>query len=99
MMKGNNIMNVSSIIVKTSSENMKDVIDKINSMEYCETHYSDPNGKIVVTIEGKSIDRQMSLMKKIINMPSVYGASLAYSYCEDELSDSLNNIKRQSQEF
>jgi len=95
MMKGNNIMNVSSIIVKTSSENMTDIMDKINSMEYCETHYSDPDGKIVVTIEGESIDRQMSLMKKIINMPSVYGASLAYSYCENELSDSLDKIKTQ----
>ena len=93
-MKGNNIMNVSSIIVKTSGENMKDVMDKINSMEYCETHYTDPNGKIVVTIEGESIDRQVSLMKRIINMPSVYGASLAYSYCEDELSDSLDKIKK-----
>lgn len=89
-------MNVSSIIVKTSSENIQNVMDTINAMDYCETHFSDPNGKIVVTIEGEDIDGQMGLMKKIINIPFVYGASLAYSYCEDELSDSLDKIKNQT---
>ena len=92
-------MNVSGIIVKTSRENMQNVMDSINAMDYCETHFSDPDGKIVVTIEGKDIDGQMGLMKKILNIPFVYGASLAYSYCEDELSDSLDKMKRQTPLF
>jgi nitrate reductase NapD len=89
-------MNVSSIIVKTSIENMQDVTDTINAMEYCETHFSDPEGKIVVTIEGENIDRQMAIMKEILNISFVHGASLAYSYCEEELSDSLDKIKKQT---
>ena len=88
-------MNVSSIIVKTSSENVQNAINRINAMEFCETHFSDPDGRIVVTIEGENLDRQMAIMKEILNIPFVYGASLAYSYCEDELSDSLDKIKKQ----
>ncbi len=89
-------MNVSSIIVKTSKENMQDVMDRINAMEHCETHFSDPGGRIVVTIEGDNIDGQMALMKKIQNIPFVYDISLAYSYCEDELSSSLDKIGKQT---
>lgn len=88
-------MNISSIVVKTSSEDMQDVLNIINSMEYCETHFSDPSGKIVITIEGKTVDSQIKVMKEIINIPAVYGASLAYSYCENEISESLDKIGSQ----
>jgi nitrate reductase NapD len=92
MMKGKNIMNVSSIIVKTSSKNMQEVMDTINAMEFCEVHFFDAHGKMVVTIEGTTIDEQMERMKKIQNNPSVINANLAYSYCEDEITASFDRI-------
>jgi len=92
VVKGNNIMNVSSIVVKTESDHLQEVMDNINAVDFCEVHFSDTDGRIVVTIEGKSIDEQMERMKKIQSMPHVYSASLSYSYCEDELSDSLDKI-------
>ncbi len=85
-------MNVSSIIVKTTTEYLEEVMDNINSVDFCEVHFSDSNGKIVVTIEGESIEEQMERMKKIQSMPYVYSANLSYSYCEEELAPALEKI-------
>ncbi len=85
-------MNVSSIVVKTLPENMESVINSINEIDLCEVHFSNAEGKIVVTIEGDSIQEQMESMKSIQGMPFVVSANLAYSYCEDELADALERI-------
>ncbi len=87
-------MNVSSIVVKTLPENMESVISSINEIDLCEVHFSNAEGKIVVTIEGDSIQEQMESMKSIQGMPFVISANLAYSYCEDELADALEKINK-----
>jgi nitrate reductase NapD len=88
------IMNVSSIVVKTVPEHMESVISRINEIDFCEVHFSDAEGKIVVTIEGNSIHDQMESMKCIQGMPFVANANLVYSYCEDELAEALEKIKK-----
>lgn len=87
-------MNVSSIVVKTTTDHLQDVIDGINSIGECEVHFFDSEGKIVVTIEGESISEQMESMKKIQSIPFVYSANLAFTYCEDELKDMIWKIGR-----
>lgn len=79
-------MNVSSILVKTKLAYLEEVIASINSLDLCEVHFFNSDGKIIVTIEGESISDQMDRLKKIQSMPFVFSASLAYSYCEDELT-------------
>ncbi len=86
-------MNVSSIVVKTTAEHLQEVMDNINKVDLCEVHFSDPEGKIVVTVEGESISEQMERMKVIQNIPFVFSANLAYSYCEDEVADAAEQIK------
>ncbi len=87
-------MNVSSIVVKTLPEHLHEVIDSINAVDSCEVHFNDADGKIVVTIEGESIEEQMKKMKQIQGLPFVYDANLAYSYCEDELSEALDRMAK-----
>ncbi|MBI4826850.1 MAG: chaperone NapD [Nitrospirae bacterium] len=86
-------MNVSGIVVKTAKEHLQDVIERINSIGYCEVHFHDPDGKIVATIEGDSINDQTERLKQIQNIPFVFSASLSYSYCEDEISEALGTIR------
>jgi nitrate reductase NapD len=86
-------MNVSSIIVRTTQEHLQEVIDSINSMDLCDVHFYDTEGKIVATIEGNSINDQMERMKSIQSMPSVFSVNLSYSYCEDELLSGLDQIQ------
>ena len=83
-------MNVSSIVVKTKAEHLEEVMDNINAVDFCEVHFSDSDGRIVVTIEGESIEEQMERMKKIQSMENVYSANLSYSYCEEELAQALD---------
>ena len=77
-------MNVSSIVVKTAPENMKTVMAGIKSLDFCEVHFYDEQGRIIATIEGESIHDQIEIMKRIQNMPFVLHADLAYAYCENE---------------
>ena len=88
-------LNVSSIVVKTTKEHLPEVIKKINSVVCCEVHFHDTDGKIVATIEGDNIHDQTERFKQIQNIPFVFSASLSYSYCEDELADALDQLKRQ----
>ena len=77
-------MNVSSIVVRTTPENINAVMDEIDSIDLCEVHFHDPEGKIVVTIEGESVHDQVELMKRIQDLPFVLNANLMYSYCDQE---------------
>jgi len=86
-------MNVSSIVVKTNPENMQDVMNTINAIDFCEVHFNDDEGKIIVTIEGESVDDQMNRMKKIQALPNVVSANLSYSYTEEEVAAGLDHIK------
>ncbi|MBI5674769.1 MAG: chaperone NapD [Nitrospirae bacterium] len=90
-------MNVSSIVVKTAKEHLPEVIKNINSVGCCEVHFHDPDGNIVATIEGDNIHDQTERFKQIQIIPFVYSASLSYSYCEDELADALDELKRQEE--
>jgi nitrate reductase NapD len=75
-------MNVSSIVVRTATENMNTVMTEINSIDLCEVHFNDNQGKIVVTIEGESVHDQIELMKRIQDLPFVLNANLMYSYSD-----------------
>lgn len=90
-------MNVSGIVVKTSPEHLQEVINSVNAIDYCEVHFNDAEGSIVATIEGESIDEQMERMKTIQGIPFVIGASLSYSYCEEEVAPALNRINEDRQ--
>jgi nitrate reductase NapD len=85
-------MNVSGIVVSTNPDDLPEVIEKINSINLCEVHFYNSEGKIVATIEGESIHEQMECLKQIQSIPLVLNANLTYSYCEDELSGARSQI-------
>ena len=86
-------MNVSSIVVKTKPEYIQTVTDSINAIDLCDVHLHDEEGRIIVTVEGNEIKGQMELMKQIQDLPNVFGVSLAYSYCENELAALAEQMK------
>lgn len=77
-------MNISSIVVKTSRDRLQDVMNRITGIPGCEVHLYDQEGRIVVTIEEESSEGHMKSLKYIQDLPFVYSASLAYSYCGEE---------------
>ncbi|KPJ99762.1 MAG: hypothetical protein AMK71_09205 [Nitrospira bacterium SG8_35_4] len=85
-------MNISSVVVRAAKENIERVMNDINAVEFCEVHFFDASGKIVATIEGESIHEQMECMKKIQGLPDVFSVNLSYSYCEDEIAESIDEM-------
>ena len=82
-------MNVSSVIVMTSPEHVDGVISQINALAGCEVHFSDNSGRIVVTIEGRTLGEEMQTLKSLQDLSHVMCANLSYSYSEDELIEAM----------
>ncbi len=81
---GDDPMNISSIVVKAAPGKGNAVLEGLRESGLCEVHFHDDRGRIVVTIEGRSIDEEMEKLKAIQALPSVVAAHLAYAYSEDE---------------
>ena len=78
-------MNISSIVVKTLPEHVQSVIENLTSENFCEVHFHDATGRIIVTIEGEDISEEIRKLKLIQGLPRVLSASLAYAYSEREI--------------
>jgi len=78
-------MNVSSIIVKTRPEYLEDVKKELEKTGFCDIHFDDPKGIIIVTIEGKNVEEEINKVRIMEELPNVISADMHMSYCEDEL--------------
>ncbi len=86
-------MNVSSIIVKTLPKNYDAVWMNLQDSELCEVHFGDKEkGIIIVTIEGKNVEEEISKLTKIEEMPFIISADMHMSYCEEELEEMKKDI-------
>ena len=86
-------MNVSSIVIKAAPEQVKPLLEQLRAAGICDVHFHDAQGRVVVTIEGESIDEEMSKLKLIQGMPHVLSAALAYAYSEQELAHARDRIE------
>ena len=85
-------MNISSIVVKTLPEHVRTVIENLRSTDFCEVHFHDTTGRIVVTIEGEDISEEIRKLKLVQGMSHVLSADLAYAYSERELALAREHI-------
>ncbi len=81
-------MNISGVVVRVKSENMKQVIEKLKNSNLCEVHEFDPVGKIIITIEGNSIKDETEKLKQIQAIEGVVSADMAYAYSEHDFKKS-----------
>ncbi len=77
-------MNVSSIVVCTKPATVKSVIAALEKSGLCDVYFSDKQGRIVVTVEGETIDGEIAKLTAIRNLPDVLGADLVYAFSDDE---------------
>ena len=80
-------MNISSIVIKTSPEHLKDVLASLNSSDFCETHFHDELGRIIVTVEGENMAEEMKKLKLLQKTDRVLSAEMAYSYNDSHIND------------
>jgi len=86
-------MNVSSIIVKTLTENYDSVWTNLQECDICEVHFGDKEkGVIIITIEGECVEEEIEKLRRIETMPFIISADMHMSYCEDEIDKMKENI-------
>lgn len=89
-------MNVSSIVVQALPENVEKVVESLKANEECDYHFHDKEkGKIIVTIEGESVDEEIQKLKVVQRIPHVVSADMMMSYSEDELDRERENLGAQ----
>lgn len=89
-------MNISSIVVLTKQECLNEVIEKLNSLDFCDYFFDDGEGRIVVTIEGQDIADEMQKLGIIENIPNVISAQMQMSYSEEELDSLKDELEKTS---
>jgi nitrate reductase NapD len=86
-------MNISSVVVKVKPEHISDVLEVLQNSEFCEYHFHDESkGKIIVTVEGESVDDEIKNLKIVQSIQHVISADMMMSYSEDELDKEIKKL-------
>lgn len=86
-------MNISSIVVRAKSEDIKELVKIFSNCDFCDYHFCDEeNGKLILTIEGENIDEEIKKIKKIQQTPNVISADMMMAYSEDELEKEREKV-------
>jgi nitrate reductase NapAB chaperone NapD len=77
-------MTVSGIVVACRPEHLDETTEAVNAFAWAEVHYTDPSGRLVVTIEAASVEESMDRLKGLQDLPRVLMAELAEFAIEEE---------------
>ncbi len=89
-------MNISSIVVQVKPENMDSVLEVLQNASFCDYHFHDKKlGKIIVTVEGESVDDEIRNLKIVQSLEHVISAEMMMSYSEDELDREIKKLEAQ----
>jgi len=86
-------MNISSIVVQTRAEYLGLVVEDLKNCGVCEYHMHDKIGRIIVTIEGKSVSEELEKLKVIESIPHVASANMQMAYSAEELDAHMNVLE------
>jgi len=84
---------ISGIVVATRPEALDEVGREIDALEYANVHYTDPRGKLVVTIEAPGVEASMKRVEAIGRMRRVLSVSLAEYCLEGDETDEPNPLR------
>jgi len=89
-------MNISSIVVQVLPKHMDSVLEVLQNADFCEYHFHDKDkGKIIVTVEGETVDDEIRNLKIVQSLEHVISAEMMMSYSEDELDREIKKLEAQ----
>ncbi len=68
---------ISGVVVASRPEHLAVVTDAVEAFSWADVHYSDPAGRLVVTVEADGMDDSISRFEALQRLPNVLSASLA----------------------
>jgi len=91
-------MNISSVVVITKPEKVKDVVKALEESGLCEVHLYDEQGRIVVIIEAEETNEEAFKLRQIQMIPDVLTANMVFSYSEEEWEKAQQYLEQLSNE-
>ena len=91
-------MNISSVVVITKPEKVKDVVKSLEESGLCEVYLYDEQGRIIVIIEAEETNEEAFKLRQIQLLPNVLSASMVYSYSEEEWEKAQQYLEQLSNE-
>jgi len=89
-------MNISSIVVQVKPEHIDGVLEVLQNAAFCDYHFHDKEkGKIIVTVEGESVDDEIRNLKIVQSLENVISAEMMMSYSEEELDREIKKLEAQ----
>lgn len=86
-------MNISSIVVQTNPKYTDEVVEILKVADFCDYHFHDEKGRIIVTIEGAGVEEEISKLVKIQEMEHVISADMSFAFSEDELNAERDKLE------
>ncbi len=87
-------MNISGILVQTRPERVIGLVEEIKASDICEYHVHDELGRIIVTLEEVSTEKEIEKLKMLQKLKGVIAADMMYSYSEEELDGLRDDIEK-----
>ena len=78
-------MNISSVVLHALPEYHPGLLCQLGELPGLEVHGASPEGKLVVTLEGATIDEVSRTYQKLHDFEGVLSVSLVYQYSDDAL--------------
>lgn len=75
-------MTISGIVMACRPEDLEATTGAVEGLTWADVHYTDPSGRLVVTIEAADVDESIERLAQLQGLPRVLTAELA-QYCVD----------------
>lgn len=85
-------MNISGVVVRTRPEALNDVAGRLRDLPGVALHAMADDGRMVITVEDTQEGRPVTeTVLRVETMDGVLSTSLAYHYCDDDLTRKEGN--------
>jgi nitrate reductase NapD len=77
-------MHISGVVIHARPGHIAQAYDQLGGIEGVEVHASDPDGKLIVTIEQVDEQNTVAAFEQLNRLPDVLSATMVYHHFETE---------------
>ncbi|MCP5040364.1 MAG: chaperone NapD [bacterium] len=74
---------ISGVVVSSHPDHLSSVARAVRELEWADVHFSDPAGRLVVTVAADNLDDSIARFGVLQQLPNVLAASLAEYWSEE----------------
>jgi nitrate reductase NapD len=74
---------ISGVVVASRPEHLAAVTEAVEALPWADVHYSDPAGRLVVTVEADGVAASIERFEALQQLPKVLSTSLAEYWLEE----------------